>query len=139
MRRATDLSEHLTLPSGTFIEFEARDLARVVELWQATAGTSVLQVEDGAGVVAIFPPFASWEAGPPQDFDLVHPVRAAAHVALKLSAPWRALSISDFLCHVFDTSHSATPEETLGVTVRCIEALSGGLPQRLRATSRAAA
>jgi hypothetical protein len=129
------------MQSDTFIEFEVRDVAEVVELWRSTAGARpapVLRVEGGSGVVAIFPPVASWETGPPQDFDLVHPLRAAAHVALNLRAPWRALSISDFLCHVFDTSHSASPEETLRVTVACIEALAGGEPQRLRATAQAA-
>jgi hypothetical protein len=128
------------MPGETFIEFEVRDVGKVVAMWQSTAGSrpaSVLHVESGAGVVAIFPPVASWETGPPQDFDLVHPVRSAAHVALNLRDPWRALSLSDFLCHVFDASHSASPEETLRVTVGCIEALTGGTPQRLRATTRA--
>jgi len=127
------------MPGDTAIEFELRDLAEVIELWQSTAGSrpaSVLRVENGAGVFAMFPPVASWDSGPPRDFDIVHPVRVAARALLDLPAPWRALSLSDFLCHVFDASHSASPEETIRVTVRCIEALGGGLPARLRATTR---
>jgi hypothetical protein len=127
------------MPGDTAVEFESRDLAEVIALWQSTAGSrpaSVLSVENGAGVVATFPPVTSWETGPPCDFDLIYPVRVAARALLDLPAPWRALSLSDFLCHVFDASHSASPEETIRVTVRCIEALGGGLPERLRASTR---
>jgi hypothetical protein len=126
------------MPSDAAVEFESRDLAEVIALWQSTAGSrpaSVLRVENGAGVIAIFPPVASWEAGPPRDFDLVYPVRVAARALLALPAPWRALSLSDFLCHVFDASHSASPEDTIRMTVHCIGALGGGLPTRLRATT----
>jgi hypothetical protein len=127
------------MPGDSAIEFESRDLGEVVALWQSTAGSrppSVLRVENGAGVIAMFPPVGSWEAGPPRDFDLIFPVRVAVRALLDLPAPWRALALSDFLCHVFDASHSASPEETIRVTVRCIEALGGGLPARLRATTR---
>lgn len=126
------------MPGDGAVEFESRDLAEVIALWQSTAGrrpASVLRVENGAGVIAMFPPVASWEVGPPRDFDLIHPVRIAARALLALPAPWRALSLSDFLCHVFDASHSASPEETIRMTVRCIDALGGGLPARLRAST----
>jgi hypothetical protein len=125
------------MQSETSIEFEPSDLAECIRLWESTAGSrpaSVLHVENGTGVVAMFPPVASWDdLGPARDFDLVYPMRSAAAAALKLPAPWRALALSDFLCHVFDSSRSASPEETIRTTIDAIAALGGGLPQRLRA------
>jgi hypothetical protein len=125
------------MPKETSIEFEPCDVTDCLELWQSTAGSrpaSVLQIENGAGVVAMFPPVASWDdLGPARDFDLVYPARTAATAALKLPAPWRAFAVSDFLCHIFDASRSASPEDTIRTTIGCIAALGGGLPQRLRA------
>jgi hypothetical protein len=119
------------------IEFEPRDVAECVELWHSTAAGRpgcVLHVENGNGVVAMFPPVTSWDdLGSARDFDLVYPVRAAAAATLKLPPPWRAFPLSDFLCHIFDASRSASPEDTIRTTIECIEALGGGLPQRLRA------
>jgi hypothetical protein len=125
------------MQNETSIEFESSDVAECIELWRSTAGSrpaSVLHVENGAGVVAMFPPVASWDdLGPARDFDLVYPARSAATAALKLPAPWRALALSDFLVHIFDASRSASPEDTIRTTIEAIAALGGGLPQRLRA------
>jgi len=126
-----------SMQSETSIEFEPSDVTECIELWQSTAGSrpaSVLHVENGTGVVAMFPPVASWEdLGSARDFDLVYPARSAATVALKLPSPWRAFAVSDFLVHIFDASRSASPEDTIRASIGAIAALGGGLPQRLRA------
>jgi hypothetical protein len=121
----------------TCIEFEPRDVAECIGLWHSIAGSRpahVLHLENGSGIVAMFPPVASWEdLGPARDFDLVFPAGTPAVAALKLAPPWRALPLSDFLCHIFDASRTASPEETIRTTIDCMEALGGGLPPRLRA------
>jgi hypothetical protein len=121
------------------LEFEPGDIAACVTAWRSTAGREparVMHVENGAGIVAMFAPIGCWdELGTARDFDLVYPARTSMLSAVRLSEPWHALPISDFLVHIYDASRSAPPEEVIRVMVGCIEALAGGLPERLIATS----